>query len=394
MGFWEWLIPDKKKTVFLDAPVSELAAAAAECSAANAAFASCVNLIANAISRCSIRTFTNGEETHGREYVLWNIEPNVNQNATVFWHKLVTKLLVEGEAIIVPTLRSDGINRGEPAWCVADSFARPEIYPSKMCQYTAVTVGSLTYDKTFHENEILHLVLNGIDTKPLIDSMNVSFSKLLQIAQRDYTWGHGQHWKVHIDQIAAGGDDFSSNISKMISEQVKPFFETDSSVLPEFDGYTYERIGSEAKDTREIKNLIDDIYANTARAFLIPPSLVTGNVAGLGDANSQFLTYCIDPICRQIENEINRKCYTFADYAAGTRVICDSSTIMHFDIFGSAAATEKAVGSGAFTINDVRRAAGQPVINEDWADQSYMTKNLGPTVTSEGGEMNEQNVGN
>ena len=216
----------------------------------------------------------------------------------------------------------------------------------------------------------------------------------MQIAQRDYTWGHGQHWKVHIDQIAAGGDDFSSNISKMISEQVKPFFETDSSVLPEFDGYTYERISSEAKDTREIKNLIDDIYANTARAFLIPPPLVTGNVAGLDDANSQFLTYCIDPICRQIENEINRKCYSFADYAAGTRVICDSSTIMHFDIFGSAAATEKAVGSGAFTINDVRRAAGQPVINEDWADRSYMTKNLGPTVTSEGGEMNEQNVGN
>ena len=180
----------------------------------------------------------------------------------------------------------------------------------------------------------------------------------------------------------------------MISEQVKPFFETDSSVLPEFDGYTYERIGSEAKDTREIKNIIDDIYANTARAFLIPPSLVTGNVAGVGDANSQFLTYCIDPICRQIENEINRKCYSFADYAAGTRVICDSSTIMHFDIFGTAAATEKAVGSGAFTINDVRRAAGQPVINEDWADQSYMTKNLGPTVTSEGGETNEQNVGN
>ena len=52
MGFWEWLIPEKKKTVFLDTPVSELAAAAAECAAANAAFATCVNLIANAISRC------------------------------------------------------------------------------------------------------------------------------------------------------------------------------------------------------------------------------------------------------------------------------------------------------------------------------------------------------
>lgn len=394
MGFWEWIIPGRKKTIYLDTPVPELANAAVQCSAANVAFASCVNMIANAISRCSIRTFVKGEEQRGRDWVLWNIEPNVNQNATVFWHKLVTKLLVEGEALVVPTQRTDGVNRGVAAWCVADSFTEPEIYPAKMCQYEGVTVGAVTYDKVFRENEVLHLILSHIDTKPLLDAVNASYSKLLQIAMKDYSWGHGQHWKVHVDQMASGADNFEETIAKLIADQVKPFFDTDNSVLPEFDGYLYERMTTEAKDAREIKNIIDDIYANTARAFLIPPVLLAGNVAGIGEVNSQFLTYCIDPICRQIENEINRKCYSFAEFAEGTRVTCDSSTIMHFDIFGTASAVEKAVGSGAFTINDVRRAAGQPTINEDWADQSYMTKNLGPTVTNEGGEQNETNVGN
>ena len=34
------------------------------------------------------------------------------------------------------------------------------------------------------------------------------------------------------------------------------------------------------------------------------------------------------------------------------------------------------MGSGAYTINDLRRAANQPEIPEPWADQHYMTKNI------------------
>ena len=51
---------------------------------------------------------------------------------------------------------------------------------------------------------------------------------------------------------------------------------------------------------------------------------------------------------------------------------------MHFDLFANAANVEKLIGTGAFTINDVRRAAGQEEINEPWARQSFMTKNIAP----------------
>lgn len=394
LGFWEWLLPSKRKTVFVDAPVSELCAKSIEYSASNLAFMACVNLIANAISRCTIRTFENNQEKHGRDYVLWNVEPNANQNASVFWHKLVTRLFTDGEVLVVPTKRTDGLNRGESAWCVADSYTLPDIYPAQMCKYEQVTVGEVTYDKAFRENEVLHLVLNHVNVKPVLDGIYSAYCRMLKAAMTDYNWGMGQHWKVHVDQLASGQDEFSKNFATMIREQVKTFFDTDSSVLPEFDGYTYERVGGSSKDTRDIRQIIDDIYTYTARALGIPPVLVAGNVAGIGEVNTQFLTYCVDPICRQIETEINRKCYSFAQFAAGTRVTCDSSTIMHFDIFGTAAAVEKAVGSGAFTINDVRRAAGQPTIDEDWANQSYMTKNLGPTVTQEEVKENETNVGN
>ena len=54
---------------------------------------------------------------------------------------------------------------------------------------------------------------------------------------------------------------------------------------------------------------------------------------------------------------------------------------------------EKLVGSGAYTINDVRRAANQAIINEPWADEHYMTLNISTMgqatrpLTQEGGEV-------
>ena len=60
----------------------------------------------------------------------------------------------------------------------------------------------------------------------------------------------------------------------------------------------------------------------------------------------------------------------------------DSSSILHFDIFENAANVEKLIGSGAFTINDVRRAAGQPAILEPWADEHFMTKNISAMTES------------
>ena len=54
----------------------------------------------------------------------------------------------------------------------------------------------------------------------------------------------------------------------------------------------------------------------------------------------------------------------------------DSSSILHFDMFANAANVEKLVGSAAFSINDVLRAANQPIIDEPWAEAHFLTKNI------------------
>lgn len=396
MRIWDFLISKSKsksaKSGYQEVQISELCQSTIEYRARELAFLSCVNLIANAIGRCILRTYRDGTEIKEREYYMWNVSPSTNQSSTVFWHKLITKLFSDGEALVVFTRRRDGYD----AAVVADSYMVPEHFPDKQDEYKGVVVGDMQYDKTFRENEVLHFRLNHVDVKPLLNGMYESFCSMLNAAIKQNTWSSGQHWKVHIDQIASGGDEFEQKFMAMIQEQIKPFFDSNGAVLPEFDGYSYEQVsgGGSSGNTRDIRALVDDIYAFTARALCVPSVLTTGDVADAVDANSRFLTYCIDPICDQITAEINRKRYGYEEWKKGSYARFDSSSISHFDMFTSAGALEKLIGTGAFTINEVRRVAGQPEIDEDWANRTYMTKNIG-SIASEGGETNAQeNVGN
>ena len=88
------------------------------------------------------------------------------------------------------------------------------------------------------------------------------------------------------------------------------------------------------------------------------------------------MSHCIDPICDQLAEEITRKRYGFDGWRKGNFVRVDSSAIEHFNLFGNAANVEKLVGSAAFTVNDILRAAGQPQIEEPWASKHFLTKNI------------------
>lgn len=337
-------------------------------------FWTCVNMVANAMGRCEFRTFRGGNEIREKEYYLWNVSPNVNQNSTVFMHKLISKLYLDNEALIVNTLPRDGMD----ALVVADAWEKQNELPSRQNEYRGVTVGNYQFQYPMYESQVLHLRLNHKDIRPVINGLYQSYYKLVYAAMRAYTWSNGQHWKVHVNQIAQGKEGWAQSFQEMIKSQLKPFFESDGAVLPEFDGYTYEKVGenSASGNTRDIRSLVDDIFDFTARGLLMPPVLINGSVEGTADANARFLTNCIDPLCDQLQEEITRKRYGYDAWARGDYIKIDSSAILHFDIFENAANVEKLVGSGAYTINDVRRAANQAPIDEDWANQHYMTLNI------------------
>lgn len=386
LNFWKWLAGGKARSpTTVEITCRELMAAAQEFQLRDMSFWICANMIANAVGRCEFRTFRDGKEIREREHYLWNVEPNVNQNSTAFLHKLVAKLLTDGEALVISTRQREGYD----ALVVADSWLPNGDYPSRQNEYINVQVGDVSYEKTFREREVLHLKLNHINVKPVLDGLYGAYWRLISAAMKRYEWDKGQHWKVHVDQLASGAEDFTENFTRMIEQQVKTFLDSNSAILPEFDGYAYTNEGGKANvELADIQSQIKDVLGFTAKALQIPAVLVDGSIQGTEDAQGRFLTGCIDPICDQLQEEINRKRYSYDRIRAGDYLRVDTSSIRHFDMFANAANVEKLVGSGAFTINDVLRSAGLPTIPEPWADEHYMTKNiaaLGAETTALGG---------
>lgn len=373
MGFSFWEIFRKKDGTLGRKEVScdEIFSAAAELQFWELSYQICVNMIANAMGRCEFRTFVENEEKRGEEYYLWNIEPNPNQNATAFVHKLITRLLNDNEALVLSSEKA-----GSEYLVIADSFTKGDEYPARANEYKDVVVGAYSYKRPFKEKDVLHLTLNHIDVNKVLDKICLAYGKLLHAAQRYYSWNKGGHWKVKVDHVAEGEEGFAENFQKMISEQLKPFLESDGAVLPEFDGYTYSNESSGNVDSKDIREMVEDIFNYTARTFLIPAVLINGKIEGTNDANKRFLTNCIDPLCDQLQEEIIRKRYGYDEWAKGTFIRVDSSSIIHFDLFENAANVEKLVGSGAFSINDVLKAANQATINADWANAHFLTLNI------------------
>lgn len=386
LNFWKWLAGGKARSpTTVEITCRELMAAAQEFQLRDLAFWSCANMIANAVARCEFRTFRDGKEIQEREHYLWNVEPNANQNSTAFLHKLVSKLLTDGECLVISTRQREGYD----ALVVADSYMLNGCYPSKQNEYTDVQVGDVSYEKTFREREVLHLRLNHVNIKPVLDGLYTSYCRLITAAMKRYEWDKGQHWKVHVEQMAQGKEDFTAKFTAMIEDQVKTFLDSNGAILPEFDGYTYTNEGGKSTvDLADIQAQAKDIFAFTAKALQIPAVLIDGTVQGTEDAQARFLTGCIDPICDQLQEEINRKRYGYEAMRRGDYLRVDTSGILHFDMFANAGNLEKVVGSAVFTVNDILRAAGLPTIPEPWADEHYLTKNiaaLSESVTSVSG---------
>lgn len=374
----EWLLGAGTGKTFegSEVTINDVMRAAAEVSIREMALAVCANMIANAVGRCEFQTFVQGKLVRGEEYYTWNVEPNINENSTMFLHKLVDKLCREGEVLVISTPHKDG----HEMLVVADKFTKPKRYPQKMNEYKDVTIGEVTYRKTFRENEVLYLRLNNTNAKEAADQLNASYSRLYTAASKYYTWAQGKHLKVKVSQVASGAENFATSFQEIMTKQVTPWLQSDNAVLPEFTGYEYSDIGGSSnteRDTRDIRALVDDIFDFYALALGIPPVLVKGVVQGTQDATSRWMTTGVDPLCDQLEEEINRKRYGKEQWMQKTYLHIDTSTVTHFDLFSNAGNVEKLIGSGAYSINDVLKAAGMAPIDAPWADLHWLTLNIG-----------------
>ena len=257
---------------------------------------------------------------------------------------------------------------------VADSYSRRE-YALYDDVFEQVTVGELRFDRSFTQSDVLFVPLHSKNMRPLVNGLYETYRSLIEYGMRSYRKSRGMKGVLNIESLV---DSKAQEIySEIRNNGFKKFADAENAVLPIYHGMNYTDLGSKTysnEGTRDIRAMIDDVCDFTARAFGIPPTLLSGEVQGVSDALDQFLTFCIDPLCEMLSEEINRKRYG-KDVLNGTYLRIDTKCVKHVDLLSVSTAIDKLIASGAFSVNDIRDVVGEPRIEESWADKHWMTKN-------------------
>lgn len=332
------------------------------------AFLSAANLVAKAVSKCEFKTYSNGKEVKGKEYYLWNTEPNQNQNSSEFIQKWIYTLFRKNECLIVE-------NRGK--LYVADSFTKKE-YALYEDVFSQVTIKDFTFDRTFLQSEVLYFKLCEGNIQRVIAGLYESYSKLIEYSMTAYKRSRGTKGIFKYKTIPVKGTPQEEAFNSLVNEKISKWLTGDNAALPLGEGQDWKELDKKtyaSESTRDIRAQIDDVCDFTAKALGIHPALLRGDVQGTADAMDYTLTFCIDPLVDMLMEEINRKRNGYAGMQAKTYLKIDTKQIRHVDILSVSTAIDKLIGSGAFCVNDVRLVCGEEIIDEPWAWAHFITKN-------------------
>ena len=135
---------------------------------------------------------------------------------------------------------------------------------------------------------------------------------------------------------------------------------------------TTKTTGGSSNDFIALRN---DVFKTVAGAFHIPDAMMTGNINNLKDVINSFLTFGVDPFADNITEALN-KCGGVDNYLKGNYYKVDTGKVKHRDIFELATAIAAVISSATLSINEVREEIGWERVEEEWADQYYITRNF------------------
>lgn len=339
------------------------------------AIATCVNLIANAIAGCEIKTFEKGKEVNKDKYFELNIEPNPNENGSQLWHKAIEKMLYEGESLIICVSKQLHVAYSWNADC----------YPIKGNVYKDIVLmgedgTKLPLKKTFNTNEVIYLKLQNSNIKRLIDSIAVEYDELLTLAREHYKNLNSTKYKMILDSTKAGKESFQKTFNEKIKSQLSNYMNNQNGLYLQYKGYELEReLPTSTFSSNEFIEVRRELFFLVAQAFNIPALLVVGDISknqNISDLITQFLTFCIDPITDMISKELTRKMYQgYNNYSKGNYILVDTNKIKHVDVLESANLVDKLLSSGILNRNELRDILGYTELEDEFADTYFITKN-------------------
>lgn len=344
-----------------------------------------INKIADVIAKLGFRTLTTNKEDNKEADYIFNVKPNINQNATDFWKQVIYRMIKNQKGCLVINLREKGLFIAEN-WDVDNLVITEKTYKNIEI---IVDDDSLKLNRTYKASDVMHfrysnprlinllrmnnelvdaawvVAINGVRAKAPKFKMSVPFNAKIQKANGETITSN-----EYADDIA----------KKLSSDEIKAIVSNSNIDISIIDTKTSLSPG-------DIKALREEVFSNTAIALGIPQNVYYGEVTSNADANDAFITYACEPIIEIMNDTIAGSYFDKEEYKKGDRIIVNTLSVKHIDVISSAGNLDKLYQNG-WCHNDILMLLGQPIIDEPWAWERRFTKNYSTSV--EGGENDVQ----
>lgn len=341
-----------------------------------------IDLIAKTIAKCEIQTFELEDkkikEKKGDLYWTLNIQPNYNENGTRFLYKLVTKLLVDGTALII-------INKKAKTnfLYIADTYnASDDILYGKTFKNITISDdegNSLPLEKQYNQNNSIYYSLKNENLTKASENFKNNTAKIIKAAEKSFIRANTGKWRLKnpggqptmIDAETKEPISYE-DYKKKITEGL--FSDEEAIVML---AEVFELINLNKDNNKNLTDFEASFIrtGNTvAQKWNIPLDVFWGNKTEKSTGNNDFITFGVDIYFELLEDGFNISLVGKESFLKGEYVQFNRTNINHRDIMDSATGIDK-LTSNRFSRNEINKLLKLPRIDEAWADEHALTKN-------------------
>lgn len=332
-----------------------------------------VNFIARRFAQSKFKHKKDDKYVNDDALKLLNKRPNRNETATQFWEHVISKLIYEGECLIV-------INDSKEM-LIAESFVHIK-YANYDDTFSGVYVRGFRFERTFSMSDVIYLNYQNERLESYTDSLFCDYGKMLG-RMVDIQMRNNQIRGILKADLQQGTQEKKQEqLNNFLGKIFNAFKQKDVAVVPLTNGFDYEEIGGTKSNTQQqfeqIKALRKDALATVADILGIPEPLIVDTPADASKAEETFNNGTLAFFYQLVLDELNSKLSKSDDD------IFLISGKNQKDIFSLAEPIDKLVSSGVMTRNEIREWLGLEKSQDSDLDKFYITKNY--EQSAKGGE--------
>lgn len=355
--------------------------------------AKAINLIAKTVATTEIVTYEmkDNEVQKVKNDLYWslNIQPNYVENGTTFLYKLMLKILLDGEALVIINKKGNS-----KLLYVADSFqASKNVMRSKT--FTKVSISDnlgnvVQLDKEYNSDTSIYFSVKNSNMNLSEDIYKKNMRDLFEVITNKYIKSNTLKWRLKKPgsqptmQDAETGKTISyKEYKEKITEGINSNKDSIILLSEMFDLICLNK--DITQNLSDFKDIVKNIGDTVASRYNIPLDVFYGSKTEKSTGNDDFISYAIKPYFELIEDGLNATMVGIDDYKKGEYIEFNKQNMFHKDILDNANGIDKLTGDG-FSRNEINDIIGLPQINEDWANEHHITKNY---ANVKGGEYDE-----